>query len=448
MSGDDAVSPPPSTTDPSGRDRRDGADEAGSTGRGETAQTHRALLAHLRHELRTPLNAIIGYSEMLLDEAAEQGGDGVLSDLRRIHAAGHDLLMRVNDALDATKVEAGTLGADLEIVAATLRHDLRTPVTAVIGYSEMLLDEAAQQGHEGMTPDFERINSAAQRFLALIDGVVHVATAGRDVTALEIASTGTLAMMQDVANAMQSLSEGNGATAQADRGALLVVDDNASNRDLLARRLERQGHAVTVAENGRQALAMLTAQPFDLVLLDVMMPGLSGFDVLQLLKADPLLRNLPAIMISALDEIDSVVRCIALGAEDYLTKPFNPVLLRARVGACLEKKRLRDHELAYLRAVARVTDAAAAVEAGTFTPVSLESVADRADALGQLARVFQRMAREVRLREERLHQQVHDLRIQIDEVKKAREVAAITETDYFRALHEKARRLRAKEGPD
>ena len=126
-------------------------------------------------------------------------------------------------------------------------------------------------------------------------------------------------------------------------------------------------------------------------------------------------------------------------------KPFNPVLLRARTGACLEKKRLRDQELAYLRTVARVTEAATAVEAGAFAPASLDDVAARMDALGRLARVFQRMAREVRAREERLQQQVQELRIQIDEGKQAREVAEITETDYFRTLQDKARRLRAKE---
>jgi DNA-binding response OmpR family regulator len=167
--------------------------------------------------------------------------------------------------------------------------------------------------------------------------------------------------------------------------------------------------------------------------------------VLQYIKADATWHDIPVIMISALDEIDTVVRCIELGAEEYVPKPFNPTLLRARIGACLEKKRLRDQELAYLRAVARVTEAAAAVEAGAFAPASLEDVAARRDALGRLARVFQRMAREVRAREERLQQQVQELRIQIDEGKKAREVAAITETDYFRTLQEKARRLRAKE---
>jgi DNA-binding response OmpR family regulator len=212
---------------------------------------------------------------------------------------------------------------------------------------------------------------------------------------------------------------------------------------MLSRRLARQGHAVAIAENGHQALEMITDRPFDLVLLDYMMPELNGYQVLQRLKADTTLREIPVIMISALDELDSVVRCIALGAEDYLPKPCNPVLLHARITACLEKKRLRDQELAYLHTVARVTETAAAVEAGTFTPGSLDDVAARTDALGRLARVFQRMAREVRMREERLQQQIQDLRIQVDEVKRARDVAEITETDYFRTLQDKARRLRA-----
>lgn len=134
-------------------------------------------------------------------------------------------------------------------------------------------------------------------------------------------------------------------------GTILVVDDTEHNRDLLARRLVRQGHTVATAENGVQALELLRAGNFDLVLLDVMMPEMNGFEMLAYLKADPVLRHIPVIMISALDDIESVVRCIELGAEDYLPKPFNPVLLRARIGACLEKKWLRDQERAYLRAV-------------------------------------------------------------------------------------------------
>ncbi|MCU0545021.1 MAG: response regulator [Oscillatoriaceae cyanobacterium Prado104] len=139
---------------------------------------------------------------------------------------------------------------------------------------------------------------------------------------------------------------------KGEEGCVLVVDDNEVNRDLLARRLQRQGHAVSVAEDGFQALEMMRSQPFDLVLLDIMMPQMNGYQVLEHLKADEKLRYIPVIMISAVDDIDSIVRCIELGAEDYLSKPFNPVLLKARIGACLEKKWLRDKEQAYLQKLA------------------------------------------------------------------------------------------------
>jgi class 3 adenylate cyclase len=134
-----------------------------------------------------------------------------------------------------------------------------------------------------------------------------------------------------------------------DQASVLVVDDVEANRDLLCRRLQRQGYTVQVAEDGVKALELIRTEPFDLVLLDIMMPQMNGYQVLEELKADPNLRHIPAIMISAVDDIDSVVKCIKLGAEDYLPKPFNPVLLKARISACLEKKRLRDQEQAFLR---------------------------------------------------------------------------------------------------
>jgi class 3 adenylate cyclase len=124
---------------------------------------------------------------------------------------------------------------------------------------------------------------------------------------------------------------------------LLVVDDNEDNRYTLTRRLSREGFSnIATATNGREALELLIAKPIDLVLLDIMMPDMNGYEVLEHLKADPQLRHIPVIMISAVDEIESVIRCVELGAEDYLSKPFNPTLLRARVGATLERKKLHD----------------------------------------------------------------------------------------------------------
>ena len=134
--------------------------------------------------------------------------------------------------------------------------------------------------------------------------------------------------------------------------AILVVDDEETNRYTLVRRLQRAGYAnVATAENGRAALDMLRARPFDLVLLDIMMPEVDGYEVLRQVKSDLRLRHVPVIMISAIDDIASVVKCIELGAEDYLPKPFNSVLLSARIGACLEKKRLRDQEAMFLEHV-------------------------------------------------------------------------------------------------
>jgi class 3 adenylate cyclase len=130
---------------------------------------------------------------------------------------------------------------------------------------------------------------------------------------------------------------------------LLVVDDNKVNRLLLSRSVEMQGYSAATAQNGRVALEMLRAEPFDLVLLDIEMPEMDGFAVLEQLKADPKLRDLPVIVTSSVEGLVNVVRCIGLGAEDYLGKPVNEVLLKARIGASLEKKRLRDEQKELVR---------------------------------------------------------------------------------------------------
>jgi len=148
------------------------------------------------------------------------------------------------------------------------------------------------------------------------------------------------------------MMEKNAAPSDIQPGFVLVVDDNEMNRDMLCHLLQSEGRKTSVAENGRQALDMIKEKPFDLVLLDIMMPEMDGYQVLEQLKSDAALRDIPVIVLSALDEIESVVKCIEMGAEDYLPKPFDPVLLRARIGACLEKKRLRDQEVRHIQELA------------------------------------------------------------------------------------------------
>jgi DNA-binding response OmpR family regulator len=325
---------------------------------------------------------------------------------------------------------------------AEMRHPLRTPLNHIIGYSEMLLEEAGERALEDFAADLKKIHAAGKRLQALIDDLLDPPAHERaeDLPGTTTASTASL-LRGDTPD-HNSPAERR-AESENPAGHLLVIDDNEGNRDMLSRRLRHQGYRVSTAVDGQQGLDFLKTQLVDLILLDVMMPGMDGYDVLKELKANNTWRDIPVIMVSALGEIESVVRCIEQGAEDYLTKPFDPVLLRARLGACLEKKRLRDQEILYLKDVARVTDAAAAVEADKFAADGLADVVKRPDELGQLARVFQRMAHEVVAREKQLKLQIQVLRIEIDQAKKTRQVSEITDTEYFQELKKKAKALRS-----
>lgn len=209
---------------------------------------------------------------------------------------------------------------------------------------------------------------------------------------------------------------------------ILIVEDSTAQALKLRTILEENGYSASVAHNGVEAFSRLQEHIPSLIISDIMMPEMDGYETLTRIKQDEQLRHIPVIIISAVDEIDSVVRCIKIGAVDYLAKPFNSTLLRARLTSSLAEKRLRDLEIEYLEQVNLVMQAAASVEDETFELSVLDSVSGRDDALGQLARVFNRMASEVKLREERLKRQVQDLRIEIDEARQEKKVAEITDT--------------------
>ena len=287
--------------------------------------------AQLRHDLRTPFNQIIGYSEMLIEDAEASGNEFVVNNIGTVLHDAQQLLALIDEILDPHAQRPSQ---------ERLNRDLLFPLSHLLSHVERLLHTSQQRADDEITGDIERILEAVRR----LDEIVSSGAVNRVISAVRPTPGDAALAVREAANAPR-----RGLTPHVDTGKLLVVDDNESNRNMLSRRLVRQGHTVKLAENGKQALEMLRAEDFDLVLLDVMMPEMDGYQVLEHLHADDKLRGLPVIMISALDQLDTVVKSIELGAEDYLPKPFNPTVLRARIGACLEKKRLRDRERAYIK---------------------------------------------------------------------------------------------------
>ncbi|CCJ06874.1 Adenylate/guanylate cyclase [Methylocystis sp. SC2] len=318
-------------------------------------RSDRALLAYVQQELSAPAEAIAGYAEILLDEAERNGHREFRDDLEKIHAASRSLIDFIASLVSRSRAPTRGPSEDSEDYRRDLRHNLRTPINAIKGYGEMLREDAAGvDDARALVSDLNRLLEEASRLLDRIDGLVSFSLPETEAAATD-AEVGAGHVSAMVAHrfvaSVQPILEGEADSVAVLPSRILVVDDNASNRELLKRRLERQGHSVALAENGSCSLEMLRKEPFDLILLDLLMPDISGLDVLSILKSEPDLRDIPVIVISALNEIDSIVRCIQAGAEDYLAKPFDPVLLRARIGSSLEKKRLRDREREALEAL-------------------------------------------------------------------------------------------------
>lgn len=241
----------------------------------------------------------------------------------------------------APRAPAYLSGADAE-----LRHTLRTPLNHIIGYSELLLEEAKDRGLEDMIADLENIHTAGKELLALFNELFDPAAVdtGTADTALEPATESATKERHDEALDTKPVSAGGKPNAR-----LLVVDDNENNRDIVSRLLEREGYAVATAEDGAAALEQIKAQPPDLVLLDVMMPVMDGIEACQRIKDDPDSRLIPVVIMTALGQVDDRVRGIQAGADDFLTKPVNRGELLARIQTSLRLKQTVDTKLDRLR---------------------------------------------------------------------------------------------------
>ena len=305
-------------------------------------------VARARHDLRNPLGEIIGFSEILREEAGDLGH----TDLQAAFAALTTDARRLLEKLDAI-LEPENL-RDHPATVEALRSAFVDYASAATDAVRDLNEQCRALPGPVFLDDLARIAEAAGNLterapLLLVDlgetehDLASFQASGRfdNETDAEIGGN-TLFHRRTAARPGPATSTG---------ASILVADDNEANRALLARRLVRNSHTIAHAEDGERALELLRKHPFDLVLLDVLMPKMTGHQVLSAMKADPVLRHIPVIMITGFDDLDSLIGCIECGAEDYLTKPFDPVLLNARIGSSLEKKRLRDIEQDLLKQV-------------------------------------------------------------------------------------------------
>ena len=327
-----------------------------------------ALITNMRQDLLAPASAILSYSRLLQDEAAQAKLPQLTPTIERLLTWGREIFSLVDGLLDgdaaAGEAGAGSLKISLDIVRQ---------------HAERMTDELEDFEGNGLAPLVLEIGAETERLLGKLDAIVRFHS--------------SVAMANATVRALDADEPGEAAAVPVD-GRILVVDDNESNRELLSRQLTYDGHRPVLASGGAEALRLLDIEDVDLILLDLMMPDMSGLDVLRRLKADPRLRNLPVIIISALGELESVVRCIEAGAEDYLSKPFNSQLLRARINACLMRGRWRE--------AGQGDGAQAEGEGGKVAAVDLGALSDkdrklRRELLAVIREADERLARDRQL---------------------------------------------------
>ncbi len=285
-------------------------------------------------ELTAPAEALCRRTRRLAEQVRPEAPAPFRKALANMQERARQLLDHVSRPLTTALVREGPSPID-----RAYRHDLRGHAAFVLMTCDFWRQRGPALALDAHLPELQGLADAAGQIVAFLDRLTAILTASAP------AEGGTDTALAQFRQQFDRLP------ISRERGRLLVVDDNVFNREHLREVLVQHGHEVVEAEDGEVALALVAAETFDLILLDVMMPKVSGYEVLERLKAQGAWQHIPVIMISALDQLDSVIHCVVRGAEDYLIRPCNELLLQARVGACLEKKRLRDREGAHLRCI-------------------------------------------------------------------------------------------------
>ena len=291
-----------------------------------------------RHDLHNSIGHVLGFSEMLLEEAREHGRDQLGAELEQLARGTKEIIAQINEQLETSRIQAGLSNLPgLERLLLGWTDQVAAAIENLTGLSAGFRDEL-------FNTDLARIAGAAQRTRELATATLaHLTTP----------VAGETIFLKRAINPLLELLPGRSSTTTFSRprkqGAILIVDDLEENRELLGRRLAKLGYSVNSVESGQLALESIALQAPDLILLDILMPGLDGFELLKQLKADSATEHIPVVMLSSADQTETAVHCIELGADDFLPKPFSTTLLIARIESSLAKKRLRDQETIFLR---------------------------------------------------------------------------------------------------
>lgn len=328
-----------------------------------TDRERRALLEDLRSEFSTPLDVIVGYSEILSEEFSVIEEKNKVaskklkikkcaSDLRRILEEGKELQRKVDEAFEFAGLESNRADFNLAGFIRDLHHTLLTPLNSIIGYSELLWENGFTSLGEQFDYDLKRIYDAAQLFIGYINEIANVAKTQFEGGDLSKQFNSMSKIIRSVVSSIPPLEQRVGLQPTKE-GTVLIIDDNEMELDLLKRRVEYYGYKAIPCNRASEAMNYLEKYSVDLILLQIIMADISGFEILKQIKKHEKFRHLPIIVMSPLKELDAIVRCFELGVDDYLSKPFNSVIFKARVNDCIEKKHLRDKEKEYLTNLTR-----------------------------------------------------------------------------------------------
>ena len=317
-------------------------------------RTKKTFFKKLRHNLRNPINAVLGFSELLTEEFQKNGIHKGMSHLVSIQETGHDIIKQIDKIFNNERLETTNIG-EINKIGSEIKSIIDGQLRTMSGHIEALMKQN-QKKVKIYVDDISIMYESCQ----FLENELNTLTSFQfnDLSSLDLELQGTalLTEIQDVLDSIQPLNQGE--HKELINGTILIVDDNQSNISLLRKRFEKIGHKVLSAPNGYDALMLITAEgkEIDLILLDIIMPDINGYEVLKFIKSDKRYFHIPVVMLSSLDEVDSMFRCFELGADDYITKPFEPTLLNARLNSYVEKKKLKDKEKIYLNTIREEKD--------------------------------------------------------------------------------------------